>query len=360
MDIINIVNIDKYIRDKINEEYIKLDEYMEEKQKLEKEDRTLTEEYKKITGIIKDIQTKKLLNLYIVDTFDILLKFKELMNKPLRISFMSNRKDDEKIEEQRKLFTKYINIIKKYNIINIDKYIKPKKYTSKPQTMEINCNNCNNTQEFINIDVNTILCMECFSQQTFINHTSSYRDSERINTFSKYMYDRKIHFRDCIKQYQGKQNCKIDENVFSDLENEFRKHYLLIDSNVKEIKFSKITKQHILLFLKELKYPKHYENLHLIYHQLTNRKLDDISHLENKLLTDFDTLSNLYDKVFSDTTRKNFINTQYVLYQLLLKHKHKCKKEDFFILKTVERKNWHDEVCEKLFTILNWNYTSLY
>jgi hypothetical protein len=100
------------------------------------------------------------------------------------------------------------------------------------------------------------------------------------------MYDRKIHFRDCINQYQGKQNCKIDDKIFEDLENEFEKHYLLVDSTQKEIKFSKITKQHILLFLKELKYSKHYENLHLIYHHLTNKSLDDISHLENKLLAD--------------------------------------------------------------------------
>ena len=36
--------------------------------------------------------------------------------------------------------------------------------------------------------------------------------------------------------------------------------------------------------------------------------------------------------------RKNFINNQYVLYQLLTKYKHPCDISEFNILKTVETK----------------------
>ena len=58
--------------------------------------------------------------------------------------------------------------------------------------------------------------------------------------------------------------------------------------------------------------------------------------------------------------RKNFINTQYVLYQLLLRHKHSCKKEDFIILKTIDRKYFHDEICKSLFEHLGWNFSPFY
>ena len=67
-------------------------------------------------------------------------------------------------------------------------------------------------------------------------------------------------------------------------------------------------------------------------HKMTGKKVDDISHLENQLMEDFDKISNLYDKTFKFTgkiERKSFINTQYVLFQLLRHHRYPCKKEDF-------------------------------
>ena len=57
---------------------------------------------------------------------------------------------------------------------------------------------------------------------------------------------------------------------------------------------------------------------------------------------------------------KNFINTQYVLFQLLRRHKYPCKRADFNILKTIDRKSFHDDVCKSLFEQLGWNFTALF
>ena len=114
------------------------------------------------------------------------------------------------------------------------------------------------------------------------------------------------------------------------------------------------------MFLKDLGYSNHYENVHLMHYNFTGIKPDDISYLEDKLLNDFDSLTELYDKKFKHIKRKNFINTQYVLYQLLQRHKHECKKEEFIILKTIDRKFFHDEVCKELFESLGWNHTPFY
>jgi hypothetical protein len=191
---------------------------------------------------------------------------------------------------------------------------------------------------------------------------SSYKDVTRINISSKYCYDRRIHFRDCINQYQGKQNSTINQDVYDNLEKQFDLHHLLIgESNTpKNIRFKNITKEHISVFLKELQYTKHYENINLIHYNITGVKPDDIGYLEDKLLEDFDILTDLYDKKFKNIDRKNFINTQYVLYQLLLKHKHPCRKEDFSILKTMDRKTFHDDIMICLFTALSWNFTPLF
>jgi hypothetical protein len=117
-----------------------------------------------------------------------------------------------------------------------------------------------------------------------------------------------------------------------------------------------VTKELITIFLRELGYNKHYENVHLIHYNFTNIKPDDISHLEDKLLDDFDILTALYDKIFKHINRKNFINTQYVLFQLLCRHKHPCVPEDFSILKTIDRKAFHDDICKDLFTLNGWNH----
>ena len=140
-----------------------------------------------------------------------------------------------------------------------------------------------------------------------------------------------------------------------------RHHLLKGDKNTsKELRFADITKNHILLFLKELGYSNHYENVHLIHYIFTTKKPDDISYIEDQLLDDFDALTDLYDKQFKHINRKNFINTQYVLYQLLTRHKHVCKKEEFIILKTIDRKFFHDEICKILFEQLGWNHTPFY
>ena len=116
------------------------------------------------------------------------------------------------------------------------------------------------------------------------------------------------------------------------------------------------------MFLKQLKYPNQYENINFIYYNLTNKRIDDIEFLEHQLIDDFKELANLYDLVHGKDTpgaldRKNFMNVQYILFQLLKRHNHNCNIEDFAILKTVEKKKFHDEICSKLFEKLCWNFT---
>ena len=205
------------------------------------------------------------------------------------------------------------------------------------------------------------ICKVCGCQKDILGNMTSYKDINRVNITYKFTYERIVHFKDCINQYQGKQNSNIDENIYKELEKQFEVHGLLIGDKTtpREERFKNITKEHIIMFLKETGNSNNYEHVFLIYNTLTGKKNDDISHLEKVLLEDFETLSNLYDKKFRNEKkieRKSFINTQYVLYQLLRKHKHPCKKEDFNILKTLDRKSFHDDILSELFQELSWNY----
>ena len=138
-------------------------------------------------------------------------------------------------------------------------------------------------------------------------------------------------------------------------------HGIIKDDNLN--RYNRVTKDHILLFLKETGHSKHYEDIVLIYHKLTGKKVDDISHIEDKLMEDFDKISNVYDQKFKFTgkiDRKSFINTQYVLFQLLRRHKYPCKREDFNMLKTLDRKSFHDDILKVIFEHLNFNFTPIF
>lgn len=358
---IDILSIDNKIQILFENQTNKLPEYKERLNELEKTAKTnnissrakteLEKSIKEIKETIQKIESKEDLNFYIIETAEILEKYRQILKTPIKLSFCGKPKTDDR--EKSELIQKYIDIAQKYHNVNI-------KPTEKKFKLVCDC--CLNKKDFVT-EENAYICLECGNQQEILQHTTSYKDSDRVNISAKYTYDRKVHFRDCINQYQGKQNCSIEQKVYDQLEDAFERHHLLVGdkSTKREIRFSKITKDHILMFLKELGFPKHYENVTLIHYNMTGKKPDDISYLEDKLLADFDLLVETYDKHFKNKVeRVNFISTQYVLYQLLQRHKHPCRKEDFVILKTMDRKSFHDNITKELFGLLGFNFCPIY
>ena len=278
-------------------------------------------------------------------------------NIPKKISFMGKKN----VSVENGLTKKYFDILKKYNI----DYKELEDITKREKKERHICLNCK-TQDFtINSEQNLEICENCGKQEEREFKSVSFKDISRVNMSNKYSYERRVHFKDCINQYQGKQNSTIDDKIYRDLDEQFERHGLLKGDKdtPKKTRYEGITKDHVLLFLKETKNSKHYEDIVLIFHKMTGKKVDDISHLENQLMEDFDKISNLYDKKFKFTgkvERKSFINTQYVLFQLLRRHKYPCKKEDLNMLKTLDRKSFHDDIVRELFECLNFNFTPIF
>lgn len=358
---VDILAIDAEVRKNFEEEYDKLSDHQH---KLEEIDsslsnenlkprirNTLLEARKKLAEYIEEISSRQNYHFYLMESVPYIEEYKQVLKTPIKVSFLGKASEDNK--SKKKLINQFLEVVSKYFDIDVVRENKSQK---------ISCPNCLNKKEFDVIDNNTYICTNCYSRQTVMRHNSSYNDIDRVNISSKYMYDPKIHFRDCIKQYQGKQNCTIPQKVYDDLEEQFERHHLLQGNSktARNIRFANITKNHIWIFLKELDYPKHYENVHLIHYNFTGIKPVDISSIEDQLLDDFDVLIDLYHKRFKHIKRKNFINTQYVLYQLLCHHRYPCKKEEFLILKTIDRKFFHDEICKTLFEELGWNHSPFF
>lgn len=388
---LDILSVDAAIKEEFTREYTDQSKLKEQLSDLSKTltknlplrtQKTIQNNITTLQDQISTIDSQYNLNFYIAESAHILEKYKQILKTPIKINFMSTKEADS--SEKDSLIADYLNIVKKYitkSHTNIaDDIYRAHANSHKKSSLittsapKVTCNNdlCKNKTNFDIIDNSVYICLLCGSQQIVSLHTSSFKDIDRINISTKYQYDRKVHFRDCINQYQGKQNSTIDEKILIDLDDQFERHHLLPKVTFRDktpLKFPNkaryitITKEIIHIFLKELGYTKHYENVNLIHYLLTDIKPDNISHLEDRLLDDFDLLTAQYDKTFKNRegyARKNFINTHYVLYQFLMRYKHQCKKEDFTMLKTVDRQTFHDSVSAELFIALEWSITPLY
>jgi hypothetical protein len=183
----------------------------------------------------------------------------------------------------------------------------------------------------------------------------NYQDLGRVNLNQKYKYEKWCHFRDTIQQYQGLQNKFIVDKVFEDVIEMIKSHGLYYEKHSDP--YYKITKEHIRRFLMETNNSKYYEDTQLIYSKITNKPCPNISKYESKLYEEFDMLVEVFLSMKSN--RKNFLNSHYVLRQLLKRQGVRVTEEDLNCLKTPSRLREHDEIYQKCCERLGWNFTSL-
>jgi len=93
--------------------------------------------------------------------------------------------------------------------------------------------------------------------------------------------------------------------------------------------------------------------------------------MHEKLTDEFEAFSSQYDTLNSTENKKkrNFINTRFVLYQLLMKNNIDCNFDEFIKPKTerIVKKprldcpvyNRNEDICRKIFAILGWTYTEI-
>ena len=324
---------------------------------------------------LQQVKDFSLLNFYLLYSIPIIEKYKEFTQRRVKIYFDSRQDTHIKQtqDEKKKLITEYLFLTHKFfQSFEFLKNVIPEEIIHQDNTsfsildrnQNTACPSCKNSVSFEIFD-NQSVCRECgVVMDAFSNQILSFKDIERVNISMKYTYDRRTHFRDCFYQFQGKQNVTIPKIIYEQITKQLLAHGI-IPTNYrdlpKEMAFENVTKEHINIFLKDTKFVKHYEDSVLIFHILTGKPVPDLSYLEEDIMNDFDLLVEQYDKKFKQhTDRKNFINTQYVLYQLLKRHKYPCHKEDFNILKTIDRKYYHDEICSELFADLGWNFQPLF
>lgn len=280
-------------------------------------------------------------------------EYRSVLNCTVKDSFVKKTRSAPRSTRKLELIDDYINHIQSYPELAIFlPSFAPTRNTNQ-------CEEC--LSDLCEIENDISLCDQCgreypsFLQEGYKDQVITYKDLGRINTNVKYSYIRQTHFKDTIKQFQGKQNKYIDPKVYELLIGSFEANHLHAKGRMG--KYNQITKDHIKMFLQEHSLYKYYEDINLIYSELTGSLCPNISEYEKVLVEDFDKLVVVYDKVIKENNkynRSNFLNSYYILFQLLKRHAFPCKESDFPIIKTIERKIEHDEIYEECCKQLGW------
>lgn len=317
----------------------------------------LYDEVNNLLSRITSIETNNLLQIYETFAGPIIENYKKLLSIPIKTSFMRKQKPEIQFREVKKeLLTQFLEIANKFIPIE---HTEP----TPVNNTQMKCK-CGNTELFEESDSKTT-CMDCGIENTIPTVTTSYKDSDRVNMHQKYRYLKRSHFKDGIKQFQGKQNKTFAPKFITRANNWLSKNGVLdlllfkdrnhkdIPDEEKRIIYKNVKKSHIRMFFAEYELVKYYEDDHLFYSILTGNPCADISHLEDVLVKDFDALVDMFLQL--KIKRVNFLTNQWILKRLLLKHNFKVSKYSFHALKTGGPLKDHENIYAMLCEKLNWN-----
>jgi hypothetical protein len=347
---LDIYGLDKehkeFIENKIKDIYISNNEKL--KKLTYKEFTNNIEKIKELSSQLCFIEYSQLTYNSLVES--IIEKYKIAIQKPIKNTFLGKKKHTINIE-LKNIKKEFINTLTKIFpsdiLINIFKDNIKDKNLKKTKTDTVKSYLCIYCKKSLKKENDLLICDSCgYTEKNTTLNECTYEDLGRINLNQKYTYEKRCHFRDTINQFQGKQNKYIPETVITELLYAIKKH---------GININKLNKEHIRSFLTEIGYTKFYEDVQLIYSKITKKPCPSISHLEKELYADFDKLVTTFLS-FKDLSRKSFLNSHYVLRQLLIKHGYNVADDDLNSLKTPARLREHDDIYQRCCNILNWNF----
>ena len=237
-----------------------------------------------------------------------------------------------------------------------------KEYIDFSEDMQVDeeCDYCGN-KEFVE-NMTEHICTSCGKTKIHIEHNSCYQDNERVSYCQKYKYKKINHFKDTIRQFQGIQNKYINEKVLVELENALEKDKI-IDRSLNN-PFVKLTKEHLRIYLDHTGHNKYYEDINLIYQHFTGKKCPIINQdVYVKILDDFEKRVQMFITISNEDEdkieRTNFLNSQYVLYQLLKKNNYQCSEQDFALPRSIKCRVDQEKIYIMLCDKLHWSYISI-
>lgn len=389
----DIIEIDKKIKSLIDNQTDHLLDYKKELEALSNSNKStnhlsfqkrnhLNKTINDLRNKIDKLESNFMMTEYVFETANLIENYKKIIDIPTQHAFIKIKPNTNKdsqtnhnnAKNKQSIFSQFMSVAQNYllldnNIVNSTEH----NFVEHDDQSSFHCE-CDSSINFRNNE-NSIVCTKCGTEYDLMTHQASFNDITRVNMSVKYKYERPSHFKDAVYQFQGKQNKKINPIVYQDLENEFRKHNLLIkdfdsDSEISPSssyrknkfkyglgKYANISKRHVSMFLKETGHNKHYEDVNLIG-KAFGIATYDLTSIEQNLFEDFQQILNAYETL-KNNERANFLNNQYVLFQLLKKRDFECDKDDFNLIESKERLREHDSIYQQICRILHWKFTAI-
>jgi len=268
-----------------------------------------------LRNAINDITSMSSYIYYTLKTASIIEDYKKI-NKT---SFFSSTKNsdkhiDDSIKKQS-LIISYMSICQEFIEINFTAVNSKKNI--------VYCENCNATS-FSQKDDNTRReCDRCHNTIFLIDDNITYKDKERINVSSKYMYMSKKHYEDAMNNFECKQNNTIPESAIDVIKEE------MVFNKIKEVD---LKKENIYTFLKDNNLSDYYNDINLIHHIITPHPPPNISQYRNDLLIIFNLIEIEYPNIES-SDKSSSMNVYFKLYKSLQLLDYPCNPDDFCMLK---------------------------
>lgn len=353
---LNIIEIDTFIKNKIEYEYEhklviykkQLDMEMKKLQKklFEIEKINIENDIKFLEKEINDIRERVKINEYINETKDIINLYKDIGPKKKVITFSMSKtekkQDMNDNKEQLYLIEKFISIAKYYHEINL--IYPPKKLI---------CEGCGaNLHKIFSDDSGCCICPICGVEKTVL--VQNIIISENKGNNMKEGYEDRENFEKALHRFQGKQVNQPPKKLYSELDEYFmsfnpplptgdiiRKLPLQQNGSKKGTSRSMIIKA-----LSETGNSVFYDDVNLICHLYWGWALPDLSADEDKIMNDYDITQEIYKKIPKD--RKSSLNTQYRLWQHLKIRGYNYPIDVFKIVKTPDIIAEHDRIMEMM------------
>ena len=298
-------------------------------------------------------------NEYLKKTEYYLEEYKKLGPISQVVSFLSNNKtgkiiapeSDKKQKMRHSIIFNYLQICSKYISIDLIRDI--------PNTDC--CPGCGVKVEdypLIDDESGASICPNCGLERINIIRQPFYADGSRVNN-SRNNYEDRINFEKVLARYQGKQNNKPPKELYEKLDQWFVENGLYSSEYYKNLPLidgKKKGTSRILMYkaLGEIKCSGYYDDINLIMNVFWGWTLPDVSHLETKIMKDYDTFQIVFEEVLDKEGRKSSLNSQWRLYKHLKRLGWKCNKKDFKIPTTPNILEYHKRKWNEGCTVLGW------
>ena len=244
-----------------------------------------------------------------------------------------NTKNEETFEDKSTLVDKYMSIINKKYVRNVE-----------DDNIEI-CKECKSKMICLQQDA-IMICNTCGYQELLLVEQNRPILKQNTKDTSHFCYKRINHFREWCNQVQGKESTDIPDEVFVKILAEIKKEKIV---DLKTITYTKMRD-----ILKRLRINKYYEHINYIINRINGIPTPQFSpELEEKLCSMFRSIQAPFLK-HCPKDRKNFLSYSYVLYKFFQILGLDEYLKYFPLLKSREKLYVQDQIWKKICIDLNY------